>query len=210
AELRDGLCRKIRENGHVDRNLVVEQTDAAADGGATVARGSVDEAHARRDVHGIRRQAVVIEPHAKIEDQTRMNLPAILGKQSEIVASGSGSEQRVAVNNFTTQRRVFAKDIDGQIGKEALISGARQRIAKSKEMAAVNFQRPKMQILRPLVEPRVTALRVEEGAGVLFREKSHLAKSGVGRKNFGVKAFYGEKRGEIAATGKNPAFRGRS
>src|SRR5260370_13548059 len=141
GEWRDGLRGKIRENGHVDRDLVVEKTDSAAEGGAILGGGSIDEAHAGRGVHGIRGQAVVIEPHAKIQDEAGMDLPTILCEHSEIVAGGSGSEQRVEINNPAAQSGVFAKDVDGQIRKEALIRGAGKRITKSKQMAPMKFQR---------------------------------------------------------------------
>ncbi len=51
-------------------------------------------------------------------------------------------------------------------------------------MAAVKFERTKMEILGPLVEPGVAALGIEERAGVLFREKSHFRGNGVGRETF--------------------------
>src|SRR5215467_12733762 len=142
---------------------------------------------------GIRGEAVVIEPGAKIEDQAGMNLPTILGKQSEVVASGGGGKQRIEINDPAAHSGVFAQNIDGKIGKEALVIGAREGIAKGKEMVAVELHRAKMQILRPLIQPRVAALCVEERAGVLLGENCHLAGSGVGRENLRVEVFDGEK-----------------
>src|SRR4029077_8272778 len=142
--------------------------------GGVVGGGRIDETHARRDVDRIRGEAVVIEPDSKIEDQAGMNLPTILGKQSKVVASGGGGEQRIEINDLATHSRVLAQDVHGEIGEETLIGGTRKGITKGKEMAAVKLHRTKMQILRPLIEPRVASLGVEEGTGILFREKSHL------------------------------------
>jgi hypothetical protein len=42
---------------------------------------------------------------------------------------------------------VFAKDVDGKIGEEALISGAHEGIAEREKMASVKFERAKMESL---------------------------------------------------------------
>src|SRR5580692_1989899 len=53
GELRDGLRREIGEDGDVEGNLVIEESDTTADGGAIVSRGSEDEANAGCGVEGI-------------------------------------------------------------------------------------------------------------------------------------------------------------
>lgn len=147
GELGDGLRGEIGEEGDVDRDLVVEEADAAADGGAIVGGRSVNKTEARCDVEGIGRETVLVEAHAELEDQAGMDLPTILHKKSEFVAGGSGGKQWMKVNDPAAESAVLTKNVDGQIGKEALISGAREGIAERNELTTVKFERAKMEIL---------------------------------------------------------------
>jgi hypothetical protein len=90
SELGDGLRGKIRKDGDVDGDFVVEETGAAADGGAIIGGRSVNEAKTRCDVDGIRGKAVVVEAQTEIEDEAGVDLPTVLYEKSEIVGCGRG------------------------------------------------------------------------------------------------------------------------
>ncbi len=81
GELSDGLRGEIREDGDVDGNFVVEEADAATDGGAIVAGGGIDEADSWGDVDGIGGEAVVIETDAEVENEAGMDLPTVLERR---------------------------------------------------------------------------------------------------------------------------------
>src|SRR5665811_508295 len=61
AVLSDGLGGVPGEDGNVDRDLVNEHPEAAADGGAIVTRWSEDETHARRYIDRLGREAIAVE-----------------------------------------------------------------------------------------------------------------------------------------------------
>ncbi len=208
-ELSDGLRWEIRKDGDVDGNFVVEETNAAANRGAIVGGGSVDKAQAGSDIGGFGGDAVVIEADAEIEDQARVNLPAILDEEGQIVVAGGGGKEAVVIDDSAAEGGVFAKNIDGEVGKEAPVGGTREGISEGEEMTPVKYMRAEVEILRPLIEPGVAALGVEVGARVFFGEKGHFA-GGRSRKNLSVETFHGEERGKIAAVRENPAFRGGS
>jgi hypothetical protein len=163
GKLGDCLCGKHRENGHVDGNFVVEQANAPADGSAIVSRRGVDETEAGSDIDGIGGEIVVIEAHAEIQDEAWLDLPTVLDKETAIVAGRSGGEERIEINDFAAEGIVLAEDIDGKIGEEASVGGAGEGVTEREQMAAAKVARAKMKILRPLIEPGVSALCIEEG-----------------------------------------------
>jgi len=195
-ELSYGLRWEIRKDGDVDGNFV---------GG-----GSVDKAQAGSDVGGFGGDAVPIEADAKIEDEPWVDLPTILDKEGQIIVVGGGGKEAVIIDDPAAGGGVFAKNIDGEVGKEALVGRTCEGISEGEEMTPVKCVRAEVEILRPLIEPGVAALAIEVGARVLFREKRHFAGGRIRRKNLSIEAFYGEERGKIAPTRENPPLRGGS
>ena len=139
-----------------------------------------------------------------------MDLPTILDKEGQIIVGGGGGKEAVIIDDPAAGGGVFSKNIDGEVGKEALVGGTCEGISEREEMTPVKCVRAEVEILRPLIEPGVAALDIEVGAGVLFREKSHFAGGRIRRKNLSVEAFYGEERRKIAAARENPPLRDRS
>ena len=85
GKLGDSLCRERREDRDVQRNLVVEQTDTAAEDGAIILGGSENKSDTRCTVQGLNGVAVMFEPNAKIKGEARVDLPIVLRKDSERV-----------------------------------------------------------------------------------------------------------------------------
>jgi len=206
-ELSYGLRWEVRKDGDVNGDLVVEEADTAANRGAIVGGGRVDKAQAWSNVSGFGGDAVLIEADAEIEDEARVDLPTILDEECQIIVAGGGGKDAVVIDDSAAAGGVFAKNIDGEVGKEALVSGTCEGISECEEMTPVKCVRAEVEILRPLIEPGVAALDVEVGAGVFFGGKSHFAGGRIRRKNLRIEAFRGEERGEIAAVRENPAFR---
>ena len=71
----------------------------------------------------------MIEADAKIEDEAGMNLPTVLDKESEIVRSAA-EEENVVIGDSAAEGGVFTKDIDREIGEEALVGGTRKGITE--------------------------------------------------------------------------------
>ena len=136
-----------------------------------------------------------------------MDLPTILDEEGQIIVAGGGGKDAVVIDDSAAAGGVFAKNIDGEVGKEALVGGTCEGISECEEMTPVKCERAEVEILRPLIEPGVAALGVEVGAGVFFGGKSHFAGGRIRGKNLRVETFRGEERGKIAAVRENPAFR---
>ena len=94
----DRLRRIIREHRNVERNLVVEEPDTAANCGASIARGRKHESDARSDVHCLRRQAVVIQSQPEVEREPRNDLPVVLHEEREVVLRGLRSNRRAVAD----------------------------------------------------------------------------------------------------------------
>src|SRR6516225_6849671 len=81
----DVLRREPVEDRDIDGDLVVEDAEAAANGGAIVASWSHDETDARSNIDEFAREAVVIDAYAEIDRQAGANLPAVLYEECELV-----------------------------------------------------------------------------------------------------------------------------
>src|SRR5215470_16042508 len=62
---------------------------------------------------------------------------------------------------------VFTRDVDGEVGDGAVVSGTGEGIAERKEVASVVGERSQMEGLGPLIEPCESALSLKIAAGVL-------------------------------------------
>jgi len=146
-ELSYGLRWEIRKDGDVDGNFVIKEADAAANRGAIVGGGSVDKAQAGSDVGGFRGDAVPIEADAEIKDEPWVDLPTILDKEGQIIVVGGGGKEAVIIDDPAAGGGVFAKNIDGEVGKEALVGGTCEGISEGEKMTPVKCVRAEVKIL---------------------------------------------------------------
>jgi hypothetical protein len=202
----DDLGREPGEDGNVDGDLVEEDAEAAANGGAVVARGGKDKTYAGRNIEGISGEAVVVEAHTEVKGQPGMDLPVVLHEESDIALCGLRGE-RGPIADAAAQGAVLTQDLNGEVHHLPFVGGVCVGVAKGQQMPACMFDWPEVKRLRPLVELRVALQLFEIAAGVLLRGKNHLScqRGGV---DVGVELLGPEQVLEEAAVGQKPAMSG--
>ena len=135
------LCRELPKDGHVDGNLVEEEANPAADGGAVVARRREHETRARSQVERFCRQAVMVQPQSQVHGEARMDLPVVLREKCQLIGGRGGVDPRAIVNP-AAQRVVLAQHVDWQVADCALVVGVHVGIAKSQQLPPPGLERP--------------------------------------------------------------------
>ena len=151
----------------------------------------------------------MVKPHPQVNREPRANLPIVLHKESELVLRGLRGERRI-VGDLATDGAIFAQHVEREVGNLALVSGARVGVSESQQMPACGLQRPQVQGLRPLVEPRAAVLLLEERARVLLGKQNHLLRRIAGGEDVGIEPLRGEQGLHEPSRRQDPAMCGRS